>query len=108
VFVEQADPRGYNEGTFVIAADTQNGKITFEDVFAIYHGDVGTFAFADGHAIGHRWLDKGIITDGLYSVELGSSGDDYNNCAAVTGVSPSQTGPDASFIIQSFESPTDP
>ena len=110
VMVEQSDPRGYNEGTFVISANTATPTIGFEDIFGIYHGDVGTFAFADGHAVAHKWLDSGVILDGLYSLKqgVGTQGEDYQNASGQTGVAPSQTGPDASFIYQSFESPTDP
>jgi prepilin-type N-terminal cleavage/methylation domain-containing protein/prepilin-type processing-associated H-X9-DG protein len=107
VMVEQADTRGYNEGTFAFEA-TPTGIQNWEDVFSMYHGDVGTFAFADGHAVGHRWLNPAIIGDGVYSATHGPNGtyeaDEYSKCP----YSPPTTGPDAGFLIQSFESPSDP
>jgi len=65
IFVEQADSRGYNAGAF--DADSPGVSPTqypYEDIFATYHGDVGTFAFADGHAESHKWLDKDVIAIG--------------------------------------------
>jgi prepilin-type N-terminal cleavage/methylation domain-containing protein/prepilin-type processing-associated H-X9-DG protein len=51
-FVEEADPRGVNWGTWVIDVNPPG----WVDPFAIFHGNFSTFAFADGHAEGHRWL----------------------------------------------------
>jgi len=55
VFVEESDPRGYNEGTWVMDA---TGWV---DGFAIFHGIITTFSFADGHVEGHRWHDGPTI-----------------------------------------------
>jgi prepilin-type N-terminal cleavage/methylation domain-containing protein/prepilin-type processing-associated H-X9-DG protein len=103
-FVEQADTRGYNEGTFAISVDSSG--IHFEDVFAIYHGSVGTSGFVDGHVEGRKWLDPAIVADGYYSVKCASSsvGYEYSKCPST----PSQTGPDAAWFAQHCESPTDP
>ncbi|HUA66850.1 MAG TPA: prepilin-type N-terminal cleavage/methylation domain-containing protein [Alphaproteobacteria bacterium] len=107
ICVEQADTRGYNNGIFALKV-TQGSTliapitIDFTDVFSMYHGDVGTFAFADGHAESHRWHDPSIIVDGLYSVAQGSIGYEYSKCPAT----PSQTGMDAGWIIQHFKSPS--
>ncbi len=103
VFAEQADTRGYNEGTFALSVDAPS-TINFTDVFSTYHGLVGTFAFADGHADARRWTDPAIILDGKYTVSEGSIGYEYSKCPAT----PSQTGVDAGWLIQQFESPTDP
>jgi prepilin-type N-terminal cleavage/methylation domain-containing protein len=103
IFVEQADTRGYNEGTFALSA-TAPSTIHFEDVFAIYHGAVGTTSFADGHAEARKWKDGAIIADGYYAVSSGSTGYEYSKCPST----PSQTGDDASWIMQHCESPTDP
>lgn len=51
-FLEEADPRGFNRGTWVIDV-TPPGWV---DPFAIFHGNVSTISFADGHAESHRWL----------------------------------------------------
>lgn len=55
VFIEESDPRGLNSGTWLIR---QSGWV---DPFAIFHGVVSTFSFADGHVESHRWLDAGTI-----------------------------------------------
>jgi prepilin-type N-terminal cleavage/methylation domain-containing protein/prepilin-type processing-associated H-X9-DG protein len=57
VFVEETDPRGYNIGTWAIWVN----PIRWVDPFAIFHGNWSTFAFVDGHAEGHRWLDGRVI-----------------------------------------------
>ena len=57
VFVEEADPRSYNAGTWVIDV-TPPGWV---DPFAVFHGAVSTFSFADGHVEGHKWLETSTI-----------------------------------------------
>ena len=109
IFAEQADTRGYNAGTFALTATGGNivaadNRIDYTDVFSIYHGAIGTFSFADGHSEAHHWVDPAIITDGKYAQMAGSTGYQYSTCPA----QPSQTGVDAAWIYQHFESPTDP
>jgi prepilin-type N-terminal cleavage/methylation domain-containing protein len=58
VFIEEADPRSYNNGTWVIDVTPNPGWV---DPFAIFHGDVSTFSFMDGHAEGHKWRDGATI-----------------------------------------------
>jgi prepilin-type N-terminal cleavage/methylation domain-containing protein/prepilin-type processing-associated H-X9-DG protein len=110
IFVEQADTRGYNEGTFALSASgghivAADNRISFTDVFSVYHGSVGTFAFADGHAEAHRWMDPVILADGKAAQMAGSSGYQYSN---FPGPQPSQSGADAAWIYQNFESPSNP
>jgi prepilin-type N-terminal cleavage/methylation domain-containing protein/prepilin-type processing-associated H-X9-DG protein len=108
IMVEQADPRGYNKGTFAI--DTTRTSAGLEDVFSMYHGNVGTFAFADGHAEAHTWHNPYIIFDGKYSVNQGPSlGYEYNTCPFTASQCEGVAGPlnDIGWIIQNFESPTD-
>jgi prepilin-type N-terminal cleavage/methylation domain-containing protein/prepilin-type processing-associated H-X9-DG protein len=64
LFAEQADSRGYNNGAFDSLSQGSPTSYGFEDLFATYHGNVGTFGFADGHAEGHKWLDPIIVTVG--------------------------------------------
>jgi prepilin-type N-terminal cleavage/methylation domain-containing protein/prepilin-type processing-associated H-X9-DG protein len=109
IFAEQADTRGYNAGTFALEATAGNivaadNRIKFYDVFSVYHGSVGTFSMADGHAEPKKWMDSAILTDGKYAQTAGSTGYQYSNCP----LQPSQTGADATWIYQHFESPTDP
>jgi prepilin-type N-terminal cleavage/methylation domain-containing protein len=111
IFAEQGDTRGYNEGTFALVATTGNvvagnNKIQYTDIFSTYHGPVGTFSFADGHAEAHKWLDQNILADGKAAQMAGSS--DYQYSAFSSTQQPLQTGPDAQWIYQHFESLTDP
>jgi prepilin-type N-terminal cleavage/methylation domain-containing protein len=57
VFLEEADPRGYNLGTWVLYTDPPG----WVDPFAIFHGNVSTFGFADSHVESHRWRDQATI-----------------------------------------------
>ncbi|HTV39927.1 MAG TPA: prepilin-type N-terminal cleavage/methylation domain-containing protein [Candidatus Sulfotelmatobacter sp.] len=89
-FVEQSDSRGYNLGTFEMVWSSPS-SITFVDIYAMYHGDVNTFCFADGHVEYHKWLDPAVIYWGQQGAEgkvyeFGSSptptpaDSDYNYC----------------------------
>jgi prepilin-type N-terminal cleavage/methylation domain-containing protein/prepilin-type processing-associated H-X9-DG protein len=57
-FLEEADPRGNNKGTWVIDVKPAPGWV---DPFAIFHGNVSTISFIDGHAESHQWHDAGVI-----------------------------------------------
>jgi hypothetical protein len=68
VFIEEADPRGYNHGTWSLVTKPPG----WADPFAIYHGTWSTFAFADGRSEGHKWRDAATIkaaTDSANGVE---------------------------------------
>lgn len=58
VFVEEADSRGYNLGTWVLNSAAPVGWV---DPFAIFHGNWSTFCFMDGHVEGHAWKDTATI-----------------------------------------------
>jgi prepilin-type N-terminal cleavage/methylation domain-containing protein/prepilin-type processing-associated H-X9-DG protein len=58
VFLEEADPRGRNLGTWVIDVVPNAGWV---DPFAIFHGRTSTISFADGHADIHRWVEATTI-----------------------------------------------
>jgi prepilin-type N-terminal cleavage/methylation domain-containing protein/prepilin-type processing-associated H-X9-DG protein len=62
-FVEEADSRGYNLGTWVIDAflSPSGGSAGWVDPFAVFHGNWSTFSYADGHADGHTWRDARTI-----------------------------------------------
>jgi prepilin-type N-terminal cleavage/methylation domain-containing protein/prepilin-type processing-associated H-X9-DG protein len=57
--------KGFNLGTWAI---TWNGNgptyFTWLDPVPQYHGNVNTYAFADGHAESHKWLSGNIIQAG--------------------------------------------
>jgi prepilin-type N-terminal cleavage/methylation domain-containing protein/prepilin-type processing-associated H-X9-DG protein len=60
VFIEESDPRSYNAGTWVIHVASPG----WVDGFAIFHGDLTTFGFADGHVETHRWREATTIKAG--------------------------------------------
>ena len=53
-FIEEADSRNYNLGTWVIDAPSRG----WVDPVAVFHGNASTISFADGHAESHRWIEK--------------------------------------------------
>ena len=57
VFVEESDSRGGtgNQSTWAML------RTGWGDTFAIYHGNVSTFSYADGHADRHTWRDAKLI-----------------------------------------------
>ena len=57
VFVEEADPRGANWGSWVLNPITH----TWVDPLAVWHNWKSTLGFADGHAETHRWLEKSTL-----------------------------------------------
>ena len=57
VFVEEADGRGYNKGSWVINPTGDQ----WVDPLAIWHNKKSTLGFADGHSEMHRWLDKSTL-----------------------------------------------
>jgi hypothetical protein len=87
VFMEEADPHGWNRGAWNVQWVTSAGpgQFIWNDAPAMYHGDVSTAALADGHAEYHKWRDKNIIaagTKGATGQTVGSgwgptSGPDY-------------------------------
>jgi prepilin-type N-terminal cleavage/methylation domain-containing protein len=59
VFVEEADSRSYNNGTWVL--NSSPSAPGWVDPFAVFHGNWSTFSFADSHAEGHTWRDAATI-----------------------------------------------
>ena len=78
VFIEENDPRGQNEGTWVMnvsgtVANNWSGT-TILDSPAAFHGTSSTFSWADGHATSRRWLDGTTIA---YAASMNTA--KYNN-----------------------------
>jgi len=57
VFVEEADSRNYNLGTWVINPESRG----WVDALAVFHAVKSGIGFADGHAEGHKWLEDTTI-----------------------------------------------
>ena len=58
VFVEEADSRNYNLGTWVIDAAAPGGWV---DPLAVFHGNASTISFADSHVEPHKWLEASTL-----------------------------------------------
>jgi prepilin-type N-terminal cleavage/methylation domain-containing protein len=77
VFVEEADPRGWNQGSWVLNPLTGS----WVDPFAVWHSKTGsTLGYADGHAEVRHWVDNSTIEmsrkqEFFYPVPLGEGGD---------------------------------
>jgi prepilin-type N-terminal cleavage/methylation domain-containing protein len=100
IFVEQADSRGYNAGNF--AGSVTGGQFGYVDLFATYHGNVGTFAFADAHAEAKKWTDTGITRSGKSANRTGVTAYKYGQADTPD---PSQTSADTGWIIQHWVTP---
>jgi len=66
---EDVDSRGYNEGTWVLnwsasAAGGHSQSFTWEDPIPMYHGNVSTSSFIDGHAGSHKWITPTLVAYG--------------------------------------------
>jgi prepilin-type N-terminal cleavage/methylation domain-containing protein/prepilin-type processing-associated H-X9-DG protein len=75
ITLEDSDPRGYNEGSWVVQwiSGYTSGSFTWVDTPAIYHVNANSFAFADGHVEMHRWRDANIIAAGVKAAAGDSS-----------------------------------
>lgn len=92
-FVEENDPRGENEGTWVMnvsgSAPDWAGT-TILDSPAVFHGTSSTFSWADGHATSRRWLDAATIA---YAASMNTS--KYSSA-------PPSTDKDVQFLISGY------
>ena len=59
VFVEEADNRGWNLGSWLINPDPNT--FTWVDAVALWHINMSTLSFADGHADSHKWRGPAML-----------------------------------------------
>jgi prepilin-type N-terminal cleavage/methylation domain-containing protein len=88
--VEDTDWRGYDDGTWVVNWDkaTDPGSFAWVDPLAMYHIDVNTWLFIDGHVEKHKWMDKAAIAAGLQAAKG----------IQTEGFAASTTGPDYEYV----------
>jgi prepilin-type N-terminal cleavage/methylation domain-containing protein/prepilin-type processing-associated H-X9-DG protein len=104
IFVEQADSRGYNGGAFSADCKTP-GVFEFGDLFATYHGNVGTFCFADGHSESKAWKDPVILGAGATANQSGVSIYSYTTY----GKNPATSGTlDTAYLCNHWITPYNP
>ncbi len=57
VFIEEADSRMFNLGTWVINVQSAG----WVDPMAVFHNNASTVGFADAHVEGHKWLEASTL-----------------------------------------------
>jgi prepilin-type N-terminal cleavage/methylation domain-containing protein len=83
-----------NVGAWVLTWVLPN-TFTWTDPLAMYHGDVNTQAFADGHAEFHKWLRPQVIAAGLAAA----------NAQPPTGIFTDLTKSDDQYIRNNYRFP---
>lgn len=94
-FIEEVDARAYNHGTWVVVWNLAGTPGFWADALAVSHGNAGTFAFGDGHAESHKWIDGGIIGAGLKAGHGTEQGGGWGPAS----------GPDYDYIYQHYRFP---
>ena len=96
VFLEDADWRGCNVGTYVVQWKLGPPQtFTWVDPPAQYHVNQGNMALADGHGERHRWFDGRVITAGRNAAQ-------GQNTANFVGPT---SGPDYDYIRDNYRFP---
>lgn len=103
VFVEDCDSRGMNVGTWVVQwnntpREGHQQSFTWVDPLPMYHGNISTFAFLDGHVEHHKWLNGVLIR---YGKEVATGG--------TVGTPPAgmpTSGPDYDYVYNGYRSLT--
>jgi prepilin-type processing-associated H-X9-DG protein len=85
VFVEEAEGRGDNAGSWVMYPRSRG----WVDPFAVWHNQRSTLGFADGHAEIHPWIDKSTI-------------DMSKNQTFFQSLYPTDSGMDLAYMIQVY------
>ena len=99
-FMEQCDSRGFNVGSFEFDWSGGGGNQAYMDIIAMYHGNVNTEGFADGHAEHHKWSDAQITSQGIAAAKQGN--------AITYNPQPSHSGPDYAYMTQHWLFPNNP
>ena len=97
-FMETADWRGFNDGTWQQNWNNAGAAVqsfTWGDPPAMYHGNVSCAAFSDGHAEAHKWTDASVVNAG----KLAAGG------TAVTSFNGPATGVDYQYVYQGYRYP---
>jgi prepilin-type N-terminal cleavage/methylation domain-containing protein/prepilin-type processing-associated H-X9-DG protein len=101
VWIEENDPRGENESGWVMNPGTAPSfsNAGFVDSVASWHGGTSTFAWADGHAESHKWVDGATV-----SYALNSNPNKYNSSGPIFANAPN----DLYFLASDFACEANP
>jgi prepilin-type N-terminal cleavage/methylation domain-containing protein/prepilin-type processing-associated H-X9-DG protein len=102
IFTEDASTagRGFNQGTWCVQwrLTTPAGGLSQSfigmDAVPMYHGNMSTFGFADGHGETHRWTDQNVIRQGKAAAT-----------GAGSGVTFTPGTPDYAYIFNNYRFP---
>ena len=99
---EDVDNRGWNDGTWVLnwsksPAYGHSQSFTWEDPIPMYHGNVSTSSFVDGHAESHKWINPALVAYGK-SIAKGTASS-FTPPAVVYG-------PDYEYVYQGYRFPS--
>lgn len=100
-FREDCDSRGFCWGTWVVQWSTapmfgHSQSFTWVDPLPMYHGNVSTAGFVDGHAEYHKWLDGKMI----------NYGKSVANGGPLNPPNPPMAGPDYDYVYNGYRFPT--
>ena len=83
-------------GTWVVTwVPSATGSFIWGDPPAMFHGNVDTLGFGDGHVESHRWLNGAIVTAG----NTAARGGDVVNWVGPT------SGSDYDYVFQCYRFP---
>lgn len=107
-FVEEAEGRNWNMGTWDFYNMAENGYWEWRDPIGFNHGDSGILGFCDGHAEVHKWqvpytLDRvRFFFSNASTLNYGSPGlnDDYTRLMA--GAPPAESDPDIAYVASGW------
>jgi len=86
---------GYNRGTWLASWNNAAGSFTWSDPVPMFHGNVSTFGFADGHVESRKWQHGEIVKAGLAAAKAQPF--DVSRFPL--------SGPDYSFIRERYRHP---
>lgn len=95
-FMEDADERNRNIGAWVVLWNTGGSTFGWVDPPAMYHGNISTCGFADGHAEARKWKDGKLILAGQQAAN-------GQQPSAIS--SASTTATDAKFVHDNYRFP---
>jgi prepilin-type processing-associated H-X9-DG protein len=103
VFIEDAGNlgnRGYNVGTWA-ALWLVSGQIRIIDAVPMYHGNVSTFGYGDGHVTSHKWRNSVLIESGRRA----ANGINVTSLQGISGAPTSDTDADYAFLCDGYRHP---
>ena len=103
LWVEENDPRGENQSSWVMHPGTvpDFSGASFVDSVASWHGGTSTFSWADGHSESHKWLNGPTIT-----YALSNDPAKYFNASLVPTLA--QSPADLYFLAKSYATQKNP